>query len=139
MCESATNHDILDQNDDGLAIPLDTNVYRLTAIKKAAYKFGDRCGVRIDLEDGQKARIFFTFSAGSVDAEGLAHGFLNEVLDQELREVVAEETANIRDVLLAQAFSAANLLDTNGDEGSPNQDPLGIRRSSSEKNDNQTS
>src|SRR5687767_14367146 len=33
-------------------IDLDPAVYRLTAVKKAAYKFGDRCHVGIDLPQG---------------------------------------------------------------------------------------
>ncbi len=71
----------------------------------------------------------------SCDAEELGRAFLNEVIDQELREVMSEETTNIRDVLLAEAFSAVNLLDMNGDEGSPDRDPLGIQRFASEKRD----
>jgi hypothetical protein len=41
----------------------------------------------------------------------MAGEFCNEVLDQELRETIAEETAGIRNLLLAQAFSKTSLID----------------------------
>jgi hypothetical protein len=41
----------------------------------------------------------------------MAGEFCNEVLDQELREIIAEETVGIRDLLLAQAFSKTSLID----------------------------
>ncbi len=62
------------------------------------------------------------------DLEFLAGEFRNEVLEQELREVVAEETRPVRDMLMAQAFSAFSLLDQEGDEGDYRKDPKGIRR-----------
>jgi His-Xaa-Ser system protein HxsD len=36
--------------------------------------------------------------------------FLQEVLDQELREQVSEETAPLRALILAQAFSKSDLI-----------------------------
>ncbi len=70
-------------------VELDPSVYRLEAIKKAAYKFGDRCFVQIDTD--ANGRVAVTLKAKRVlmdDVEQLAGEFRNEVLDQELREVV---------------------------------------------------
>ena len=109
-------------------IRLDPAVYRLTAVKKAAYKFGDRCHVEID--SGQTRGticVGLTPKSVLVDPAFLAGEFRNEVLDQELREVVAEETQAVRNVLLAQAFSGTALLDPTGEHADPAADPLGIR------------
>jgi hypothetical protein len=49
-----------------------------------------------------------------------------EVLDQELREVVAEETAGIREVILAQAFLGLALTDEHGEHADFRDDSLQI-------------
>jgi His-Xaa-Ser system protein HxsD len=110
-------------------IHLDPGVYRLTAIKKAAYKFGDRCHVEIESgQAGGPVRVSLTPKRVPGDLPTLCGEFRNEVLDQELREVVAEETQAVRNVLLAQAFSGTALLDPTGEHGDPDEDPLDIRR-----------
>jgi His-Xaa-Ser system protein HxsD len=110
-------------------IQLDPAVYRLSAIKKAAYKFGDRCTIEIDSRQPPGlVRVSLTPKGILDDPSSLAGEFRNEVLDQELREVVAEETGAIRNVLLAQAFSGTALLDPTGEHADPADDPLGIRR-----------
>ena len=112
-------------------LEFDTSLYRTRAVQKAAYKFGDRlhfhmhtCGA--DGVEPRRLRITLSLRQDG-DLDFLAGEFCNEVLDQELREVVAEETRPLRDILMAQAFSAAALLDAEGDEGDYRQDPKGIR------------
>jgi hypothetical protein len=48
------------------------------------------------------------------------------VLDQELRETVAEETKSVRDLLLAQTFSGLSLVDPVGENADYHDDPLVI-------------
>src|SRR5437868_2532293 len=106
-------------------VELDSTVYRLEAIKKAAYKFGDRCFVQIDTDANR--RVVITLTAKRVlmdDVEQLAGEFRNEVLDQELREIVAKETEAVRNLLLAQAFSKTALLDPTGETADFRDDPL---------------
>src|SRR5437867_819609 len=94
-----------------VTITLDTSIYRLTAVKKAAYRFGDRC--HVTLQSGNDATVIVTLRPKRLleNAQHLAGEFTNEVLDQELRELVAAETQAVRNVILAQAFSATSLLD----------------------------
>jgi His-Xaa-Ser system protein HxsD len=106
---------------------LDTAVYRLAAVKKAAYRFGDRCHVELATAEPDRVKVTLTPKRLIEDAAYLAGEFRNEALDQELREVVAEETRGVRDVLLAQAFSATALLDAVGESADAAMDPLGIR------------
>ncbi|HYV43306.1 MAG TPA: His-Xaa-Ser system protein HxsD [Myxococcaceae bacterium] len=94
------------------SIELDTAVYRLNAIKKAAYRFGDRCHVEIGTVAEGRARVTLRPKEPLVgDLEQLAGELRNEVLDQELREVVAQETEAVRNLILAQAFSKTSILD----------------------------
>ena len=91
-------------------VTLDTIVYRLDAIKKAAYKSGGLFHILIEQHDGMtEVRLKPKELCDCPDA--MAGEFCNEVLDQELRETIAEETAGIRNLLLAQAFSKTSLID----------------------------
>lgn len=113
-------------------LELDPMVYRLAAIKKAAYKFGDRCYIQITADEASKVQVEFKVKQKNTDVETIVGEFSNEVLDQELREVVAEETKVLRDLLLAQAFSATSLVDAAGDDADYVSDPKKISQS---KND----
>lgn len=112
----------------GVVVELDLSVYRLDAIKKAAYRFGGRCFTSIELPEASTARVTLTPRGGPELLEQLAGEFRNEVLDQELREVVAKETEAIRNLIVVQAFSKTSLLDAEGESGSVEVDPLDIRR-----------
>ena len=113
-----------------IEIVIDTGIFRLAAVKKAAYRFGDRCHVAMDSADQSGVVVRLTPKNGAISAAALEGEFRNEVLDQELREVVADETLPVRNLLLAQAFSATSLLDPAGESGDYHDDPLGIRSSS---------
>ena len=110
----------------GLVVDLDCAVYRLSAVKKASYKFGDRFHIKIETLPNGWARVTLKAKVGTVEPVLAAGEFCNEVLDQELREVVANETATIRDLLLAHAFCATDLLDQSTDAGNANSDPSAI-------------
>jgi His-Xaa-Ser system protein HxsD len=118
-----------------LLAEFDAAVYRLTAIKKAAYRFGDRCHVEIETAPGGRIRVTLRAKQSPDDPQCLLGEFRNEVLDQDLREIVAEETEAVRNLLLAQAFSPTSLLDPQGETGDYNEDPLGVRPSDVQKLD----
>jgi His-Xaa-Ser system protein HxsD len=103
---------VVNQLTDGTRLlTFDSAVYRLTAIKKAAYKFGGLFHIFIGQRDqATEVRLKPKESSDSTDA--LVGDFFNEVLDQDLRETVADETTDIRNLLLAQAFSKTSLIDS---------------------------
>jgi His-Xaa-Ser system protein HxsD len=113
---------------EGLVVEFDPKVYRLSAVKKASYKFGDRFHILIGSSTNS---IHVTLRAKDeiADPAQLVGEFCNEVLDQDLREQVAQETEAIRNLLMAQAFSATSLVDEAGDDGDFRDDPLGISQS----------
>jgi His-Xaa-Ser system protein HxsD len=100
-------------------LTFDSEVYRLSAIKKAAYKFGGLFHILIE-QHGQVAEVRLTPKESCKSPDAFVGEFCNEVLDQDLRETVAEETAGIRNLLLAQAFSKTSLIDSELETGEYN-------------------
>jgi His-Xaa-Ser system protein HxsD len=103
----------------------DLSLYRLAAIQKAAYRFTGPFSVELDRPSPKRVSVRLTPRPGvaqSVDPSTLP----NEVLDQELRETVAEETKTVRELLLAQAFSNLPLTDPIGENADYREDPLKI-------------
>jgi His-Xaa-Ser system protein HxsD len=92
-------------------VTFSSQVYSIETIKKAAYRFSDVLSVDIiprsaeiecvlhfvsdPLEEGQTQRIVAAFK--------------NEVLDQDLRSVIARETEATRNAVLAFALSKTGL------------------------------
>lgn len=103
----------------------DPAVCRLSAVKKAAYRFTEQFSVTVEIEEN---RIVATLrELGRTPSRRCdPRRFPNEALDQELRELVAEETRPVRDILLAQAFSGLSLIDSVGETADWRGDPLGV-------------
>jgi His-Xaa-Ser system protein HxsD len=112
---------------------VDASVYRLSAVKKAAYRLADRCFVQIEAIAGGCIQVTLTTKSGNTQLDMLEGDFRNELLDQDLREIIAEETKGIRNLILAQAFSGASLTDPVADTADHRDDPLGIARSQTVK------
>lgn len=115
-----------------LVAKFDRNVYRLSAIKKAAYKYGGLFCVLIE-ESDRFTVVTLRPKAANDKPEESAGEFCNEVLDRELREEIAAETVGIRNLLLAHAFSKTSLIDAEmeiSDYSAPN--PLDGDRQSCE-------
>lgn len=113
-----------------IAVTVDPRVYRLSAVKKAAYRLGGRCFAKIELTPEGGIQVTLTAKPGGGSPSTLEGEFRNELLDQELREAIAEETGRVRNLLLAQAFSGLTPNET--DTVDYREDPLGIGRSQDE-------
>jgi len=103
----------------------DQSLFRLSAIQKAVYRFSDRFFIEMAVV-GNSVLVTLRPKAKSAVVDPTDE-LKNEVLDQELREVVADETARVRDLLLAQAFSPVSLIDRVGETANFEEDPLEIR------------
>lgn len=102
MNEAATN----------VTTSFDAEVFPLDVVKKAAYRLSDRASFDIWRHKGDiMCRLDFPEPLSHSDAEALVIAFRNEVLDQDLRRIVAEETAPVRNAILAYAFSRTGLQD----------------------------
>lgn len=93
-------------------LAIDLRVYRLSAIKKAAYRFADRFTAVLGSpeHDCLSLSLRFKTNVAEATARETARQFFQELLDQELREQVAEETNAVRTLILAHAFSNVDLI-----------------------------
>ena len=91
------------------------DVYSLDTIKKAAYRFSGRCSFEFEMTESEiRCHLHFSQVLGPAGIASIQNGFRNEVLDQDLRRSIAEETGAMRNAILAYAFSRTGLQ--GGDE-----------------------
>lgn len=87
------------------------DVYSLDSIKRASYRHTDRGNFDIQLENGV---IFVTFlSKEKLDEDSFEffkQKFLTDVLDEDLRATIRSETSDVRNLILAHAFSKSALV-----------------------------
>jgi His-Xaa-Ser system protein HxsD len=93
------------------ALVFSSRVYSVETIKKAAYRFSDVLSVDI-VPRTDEIECTLHFLSGSKEEEQAAQivaAFKNEVLDQDLRSIIAKETEATRNAVLAFALSRTGL------------------------------
>jgi len=85
-----------------------SQVYSTETIKKAAYRCSDVLSVDIIPRSGEIECILH-FLSEPKEEERIVAAFRNEVLDQDLRSVIAKETEATRNAVLAFALSKTGL------------------------------
>jgi His-Xaa-Ser system protein HxsD len=114
----------------GISIDVDARLYSASATMRAAYKFTGRYHVALEQlgETEPQLRVVLRpkSSAELVDEQKLRGDFLNELLDQRLREALETEFGALRQLIVAQAFADANLLDPVREDADYVADPLNI-------------
>ena len=91
----------------------ESNVFSLETIKRALYRFADICSFDIGLTDQQiRVTLLLGAAANFINTDDLRARIRNEVLDQDLRDTISKETANIRTLILANAFSNTGLIES---------------------------
>lgn len=93
-----------------VALEVDTSLYALAAIQRAAYKFTDRCVVLLTPSGTTRVTVTLSTTAADADLDALVGAFCNELLDQQLRETLAASAGPLRELIVAQAFADADLL-----------------------------
>jgi His-Xaa-Ser system protein HxsD len=93
-------------------VVFDLAAHSLDAIQRAAYRLSDRVSCEITISDGA-VEVMLTPLDGN-EPTGLEGELRNEVLDQILRARIREETTDVRNLVLALAFSRTGLIE--GDE-----------------------
>lgn len=93
-------------------VSIDLEVYRLTAVQKSAYRLAERCTAVLGTPEGNRLPVTFTFRPGTAEPDALeaVRLFFQELLDQELREKIGDETRALRALIIAQAFSRTDLI-----------------------------
>lgn len=91
-------------------VTVDPEVYGLNAILKVAYWFTDRAFLHLQYGVDQKIEVRLRTRDPNTQVDDLVGEFMNELLDQKLRETVAAETEGIRDLIFRHALSETSLL-----------------------------
>jgi len=99
--------------DPALEITIDTRVHGLLAVKKAAYRLARRCTVVLGSPEGDLIPLRFLFPRGTGEetAAEAVRLFHRELLDEDLRAVIHDQTDALRDLILAHTFSRMDLVE----------------------------
>lgn len=109
------SQDSIAENNTSISVSVDLGVYSEMTIKKACYRIGDQAVAELTLEN--EGRMLVEISAiGDQPADQLKSRFLQELLDHDLREKVAEETNPIRNLIMAHALSRVPLINAELDD-----------------------
>ena len=100
------------EHESGKAVlRFDSRIFRLPAVKKAAYKYINSFTTDIVLEENEIiCALRFTSPINEELSSRLIQDFKKEVLDQDLREQIRNETEPIRKLIFALAFSKTGIV-----------------------------
>ena len=131
----------VDNKDKIIEFKINTKIYSLPAIFRAAYLFLDKVYVFLDGEPEKEITVVFRMkgsssvphSGTSEDLEKITGEFYNELLNQLLREKIGESNAKIREYIVSAALYNAvpNEVDKllqEVEEEDWQEDPLGIAK-----------
>lgn len=90
-------------------LTLDRSVYALEAVQKAAYRFIDRLVIVIGQDDQHVVCDIEPAPTLQQPYEAVLAGFKQELLDQQLRLQIKQETEPVRNLILSLAFSRSGL------------------------------
>lgn len=111
-----------------LSIRVDGSVYPASAIARAAFRFSERAACLLAHDDDSEGVVWATFLAkqDSVNLQLLAREFIDELLDQKLRQELESSFHDVRLIITAQAFAEGNLLNADDDTADYRLDPRSI-------------
>ena len=95
-----------------ISIYVNSKIYSLDSIFKCIYWYGDKWNVLVNEYSENPELYEVVFSPKSSELEfdetkgkKLLDKFINDLNDFKLRDIITKETKNIRDLLVAKAFS----------------------------------
>jgi His-Xaa-Ser system protein HxsD len=108
-------------------LTVELSIYSLEAVLKTCYLFLDQCYLFVEYGSSPgELNIYFTPQGTDQDIEQIIGEFSNRLLWQEVRRQVSDETKEIRERIVRQAFTEANLSGELLTEGDYNADPARI-------------
>jgi len=117
-------------SDGALSILIDTRIYSIEVLFRTCYVFTDRCYLFLEpWSDREIIKVRFSKKNDDCALAEIASEFCNELVNQHVRLNIANETRPIRELIVAQAFAEADLIDRSDSEGSYIDDPRGISSS----------
>lgn len=107
-------------------VTVDTSIYSLKAVLKSAYSFTARAYLHLQYRDATVIEVRMRPKRATDDPESVVFDFLNDLIDQRLRDLIASETEQARDLILAHALSKTCLLAPELETTDPRTDPLRV-------------
>lgn len=125
---TAANATWIHESSEGtLSIFVDTKIYSLEVLFRTCYTFTDKCYLFLEpSDDPQTIGVRFAIKSSDDALSTIAAEFSNELINQRVRLDIANETRSIRELIVAQAFAEADLLDRSDSEANYIDDPRGI-------------
>jgi His-Xaa-Ser system protein HxsD len=114
--------------EDSLCICINLELYTLEALFRVCYLFTDRCYLFLTEESPSVVKVHFARKTPACDLPAIAGAFSNELIDQKVRLDIANETRTIRELIVAQAFTEADLGSSSCSEADYHEDPKGISK-----------
>lgn len=99
-----------------LAIYLDKEIYNIEAIQKALYTYSDIVSGLIEVNSNNDKQYILNLElldASNDNIDNIKKDLLNEINDHCIRIKISEETKDIRNLILAHAFSKTPLVENN--------------------------
>jgi His-Xaa-Ser system protein HxsD len=93
-------------------LTFDGGTSSIDAVQRALYRMSDRLSGDIRQADGGEIECTLVALGDEPIGDDLVFEFRNEVLDEVLRARIREETQEVRNLVLAVAFSKSGLIDT---------------------------
>lgn len=114
--------------DGALTICVDLSLYPLEALFRVCYLFTEKCYLFLSSnEEGSLITVRFSQKL-DCDLAALAGEFSNELINQRVRFDIAKETGPLRELIVAQAFAEADLIDRTISNAGYLEDPRNIAR-----------
>lgn len=101
--------DWVEKQNEFLRLRLDTQLYPPSVVFRACYQFTDRAYIYLRSEKDDEIIIEFRSKRNLIDLSAVVGEFGNELINQRIRAELAHETQHIRELIVSQAFSEADL------------------------------
>lgn len=96
-------------NGNEIIVYADTSLYSKDGIFKCLYWYGDKYHTNVSFVDSKTYRVSVkpvsTIQLSQQEQENLLLKLERDLIDFNLRDIVTKETQNVRDLLIAKAFS----------------------------------
>jgi len=114
-------------SDKTLTLEIDTAIYSLEALFRVCYAFTDRCSLFLEpATKNTSVVVRITGKKPDLGLDTVAGEFSNALIDERVRRDITTETMSIRELIVAQAFAEADIVDRSFSESSYVEDPKGI-------------
>lgn len=93
-----------------VALSVNTGLYGIDAVFQACYTFTDRCFFHFSHKGGEDVVLSMRRKREDGDVDDLIGEFVNELINQRVRIDLFRRTHLLREMIVAQAFTEADLL-----------------------------